>query len=38
MMGMSVLTDMAVGRPAHFNVFDEFGDRTGSIFYGRRIE
>lgn len=38
MMGMSHLTEMAPGTPAHFNVFDEAGNRTGSIFHGRRIE
>jgi N-acetylglucosamine-6-phosphate deacetylase len=38
MMGMSHLTEMAPGTPANFNVFDEAGDRTGSIFHGRLIE
>jgi N-acetylglucosamine-6-phosphate deacetylase len=37
MMGMSELTAMAPGSLANFNVFDEAGDRTGSIFRGRRI-
>lgn len=35
MMGMNELTEIAVGRPANFNVFDEAGNRTGSIFGGR---
>lgn len=38
MMGMPNLTQMAPGAPAHFNVFNEAGDRTGSIFHGRRIQ
>jgi N-acetylglucosamine-6-phosphate deacetylase len=38
MMGMSHLTEMAPGTAANFNVFDEAGDRTGSIFHGRLIE
>jgi N-acetylglucosamine-6-phosphate deacetylase len=38
MMGMATLTSMAPGTSAHFNIFDEFGDRTGSVFYGRRID
>ena len=38
MMGMSHLTQMAPGTPANFNVFDEAGDRTGSIFHGRLVE
>jgi hypothetical protein len=35
---MATLTSMAPGTSAHFNIFDEFGDRTGSVFYGRRID
>ena len=38
MMGMSHLTQMATGTPANFNVYDEAGDRTGSIFHGRLVE
>ncbi len=38
MMGMPHLTQMAPGTPENFNVFDEAGDRTGSIFYGRLVE
>jgi N-acetylglucosamine-6-phosphate deacetylase len=38
MMGMSHLTEMAPGTPANFNIFDEAGDLTGSIFHGRLIE
>ncbi len=38
MMGMSHLSAMAPGTPANFNVFDEAGTRTGSIFHGRLIE
>ena len=38
MMGMSELTAMAPGSAANFNVFDEAGDRTGSIFRGRLVE
>jgi N-acetylglucosamine-6-phosphate deacetylase len=38
MMGMSHLTQMAPGTPANFNVYDEAGDRTGSIFRGRLVE
>jgi N-acetylglucosamine-6-phosphate deacetylase len=38
MMGMQHLTQMAPGTPANFNVFDETGDRTGSIFHGRLVE
>ena len=37
MMGMGQLTEMVPGRPANFNVFNEAGDRTGSIFHGRLI-
>jgi hypothetical protein len=29
---------MAPGTPANFNVFDEAGDHTGTIFYGRLVE
>jgi N-acetylglucosamine-6-phosphate deacetylase len=38
MMGMPHLTQMMPGTPANFNVFDEAGDRTGSIFHGRLVE
>jgi N-acetylglucosamine-6-phosphate deacetylase len=38
MMGMPHLTQMTPGTPANFNVFDETGDRTGSIFHGRLVE
>ena len=38
MMGMPHLTQMAPGTPANFNVFDNAGDRTGSIFHGRLLE
>jgi N-acetylglucosamine-6-phosphate deacetylase len=38
MMGMSHLTQMAAGTPANFNVYDEAGDRTGSIFHGRLVK
>jgi N-acetylglucosamine-6-phosphate deacetylase len=38
MMGMPQLTELGVGMPANFNVFDEAGDRTGSILRGRLIE
>lgn len=38
MLGMSHLTEMKPGALANFNVFDEAGDRTGSIFRGRLIE
>ena len=38
MMGMSQLSTMAPGTPANFNVFDEAGDHTGTIFCGRLVE
>ncbi len=38
MMGMSQLSTMAPGTPANFNVFDEAGDHTGTIFHGRLVE
>ncbi len=38
MMGMPHLTQMAPGTPANFNVFDDAGDRTGSIFHGQLVE
>ncbi len=38
MMGMPHLTQMTPGTPANFNVFDEAGDRTGSIFHGQLFE
>jgi N-acetylglucosamine-6-phosphate deacetylase len=38
MMGMSQLSTMAAGTPANFNVFDEAGDHTGTIFRGRLVE
>jgi N-acetylglucosamine-6-phosphate deacetylase len=38
MMGMSELTDVAAGSAANFNVFNEAGERTGSIFWGRLID
>ena len=38
MMGMTHLTQMTPGMPANFNVFDEAGDRTGSIFHGQLSE
>jgi N-acetylglucosamine-6-phosphate deacetylase len=37
MMGMGHLTEMVPGKQANFNVFNEAGDRTGSIFHGRLI-
>jgi N-acetylglucosamine-6-phosphate deacetylase len=37
MVGMPYLTEMAPGTPANFNVFNETGERTGSIFHGRLI-
>ena len=37
MMGMSELTAVASGSLANFNVFDEAGDRVGSVLRGRRI-
>jgi N-acetylglucosamine-6-phosphate deacetylase len=37
MMGMSELTSLTPGCVANFNVFDEAGERTGSIFRGRTI-
>jgi len=37
MMGMTQLTEIAAGRPANFNVFDEAGNRTGSILGGRVV-
>jgi N-acetylglucosamine-6-phosphate deacetylase len=36
MLGMPHLTAIAPGVPANFNVFDEAGHRSGSIFRGRR--
>jgi N-acetylglucosamine-6-phosphate deacetylase len=38
MMGMPGLSQMEVGTPANFNVFDEAGDHTGTIFCGRLVE
>lgn len=38
MMGMTHLTQLKPGTPANFNVFNEAGDRTGSIFHGRFVE
>ncbi len=38
MMGMPQLTHMTPGTPANFNVFDEAGDHTGTIFCGRLVE
>ena len=38
MMGMSQLSTMAPGTPANFNVFDDAGDHTGTIFHGRLVE
>ena len=37
MMGMTQLTEIAAGRLANFNVFDEAGNRTGSILGGRVV-
>ncbi len=38
MMGMTQLSTMTPGTPANFNVFDEAGDHTGTIFRGRLVE
>jgi N-acetylglucosamine-6-phosphate deacetylase len=38
MMGMAELTAMEPGCAANFNVFDEMGRRTGSIFCGQVVE
>lgn len=38
MMGMAGLSEMGVGTPANFNVFDAAGDHTGTIFCGRLVE
>jgi len=38
MMGMPQLSQMGVGTPANFNVFDAAGDHTGTIFCGRLVE
>jgi N-acetylglucosamine-6-phosphate deacetylase len=38
MMGMPHLSQMGVGTPANFNVFDAVGDSTGTIFCGRLVE
>ncbi len=38
MMGMTELSTMTPGTPANFNVFDEAGDHTGTIFRGRLVE
>jgi N-acetylglucosamine-6-phosphate deacetylase len=37
MLGMERLIEMTPGSLANFNVFDETGERLGSIFRGRRI-
>jgi N-acetylglucosamine-6-phosphate deacetylase len=37
MMGMSELTAVTAGCLANFNVFDQAGDRVGSVLRGRRI-
>lgn len=37
MVGMERLTELAPGSPANFNVFDEAGERVGSIFKGRQL-
>jgi N-acetylglucosamine-6-phosphate deacetylase len=38
MMGMSKLSEMGVGTPANFNVFDAAGEHTGTIICGRLAE
>ena len=38
MMGMGKLSEMGVGTPANFNVFDGAGDHTGTIICGRLVE
>ena len=38
MMGMPQLSQMRMGTPANFNVFDAGGDHTGTIFCGRLVE
>jgi N-acetylglucosamine-6-phosphate deacetylase len=38
MMGMPQLSQMRMGTPANFNVFDAAGDHTGTIFCGRLVE
>jgi hypothetical protein len=37
MLGMEDLSAMRPGCPANFNIFDQAGHRTGSIFNGRRF-
>ena len=36
MLGMEHLTDVKNGSAANFNLYDEAGNRAGSIFHGRR--
>jgi len=36
MLGMEHLTDVKTGSAANFNLYDEAGNRAGSIFHGRR--
>lgn len=35
MLGLPRLAQPAAGQPAHFNIFDPAGRRTGSYFYGQ---
>jgi N-acetylglucosamine-6-phosphate deacetylase len=37
MLGMERLTELVSGSPANFNVFDERGERVGSIINGHRV-
>ena len=36
MLGMEHLTDVKTGSAANFNLYDDAGNRAGSIFHGRR--
>ncbi len=37
MLGLEHLTALTAGAPANFNVYNEAGERLGSIFHGQRI-
>jgi N-acetylglucosamine-6-phosphate deacetylase len=37
MLGLEHLTALTAGAPANFNLYNEAGERVGSIFHGRRV-
>ncbi len=37
MLGLEHLTALTAGAPANFNLYNEAGERLGSIFHGRQL-